>query len=404
MSYDVDVVRKDFPILERLVRGWPLVYLDSAATSQKPVAVLDAERDYYEQHNAAAHRGVHTLAEEATEAYEAARSKVAGFIRVADDEVVFTKNSTESINLVAYALSNASTAGAPAARFALGPGDEIAITEMEHHSNIVPWQLLCQRTGATLRWLGLTDDGRLDLTDLEQVVNPRTRLLAFVHQSNILGTLNPVETLVARAREVGALTLLDACQSVPNYPVDLPALGVDFAVFSGHKMLGPTGIGVLYGGSMIETVTLERTTFAAPPQRFEAGVPMIAQAVGLGAAVDYLDGLGMDAVAAHEAELTARALDVLTAVPGLRLIGPATTQARGGVVSFAVEDVHPHDVGAYLDARGIAVRVGHHCAHPVCARYGVPATTRASFAPYTTLAEIDALGEALGGVRAFFRA
>jgi cysteine desulfurase/selenocysteine lyase len=416
MSYDVEVVRKDFPILERLINGRPLVYLDSAATSQKPTAVLDAERDYYERHNAAAHRGVHTLAEEATEAYESARDRVAAFIGAAPDEVIFTKNSTESINLVAYALSNARTAGGAAARFAVGPGDEIAVTEMEHHSNLVPWQLLCERTGATLRWLRLTDDGRLDLTDLDHVVNPRTRLVAFVHQSNILGTLNPVATLVARARQVGALTLLDACQSVPHRPFDVGSLGVDFAAFSGHKMLGPTGIGVLYGrreiladlppflsgGSMIETVTMERTTFAAPPQRFEAGVPMIAQAVGLGAAVDYLAHLGMAEVAAHEADLTAHALDVLGAVPGLRLIGPTTTEDRGGVVSFVVADVHPHDVGAFLDARGIAVRVGHHCAHPVCARYGVPATTRASVAPYTTRAEIDALGEALTGVRAFF--
>lgn len=418
MSYDVEVVRKDFPLLERLVHGdRRLVYLDSAATSQKPLAVLDAEREYYERHNAAAHRGVHTLAEEATDAYESARVAVAGFIGAAPEEVVFTKNSTESINLVAYALSNAATVPG-GSRFALGPGDEIAVTEMEHHSNLVPWQLLCERTGATLRWLRLTDEGRLDLSDLDEVVNRRTRLFAFVHQSNILGTQNPVDALVARAREVGALVLLDACQSVPNMPVDVRALDVDFAVFSGHKMLGPTGIGVLYGrtalladlppflsgGSMIESVTMERSTFAPPPQRFEAGVPMIAQAVGLHAAVDYLRGLGMDAVAAHERDLTGYALGRLLDTPGIRLLGPRTTEARGAVISFLVDGVHPHDVGQYLDQRGVAVRVGHHCVHPVCARYAVPATTRASFGPYTTRAEIDALVEGLAGVRTFFRA
>ncbi len=417
-AYDVERVRKDFPILARTVHGGrPLVYLDSAATSQKPVAVLDAEREYYELRNAAVHRGVHALAEEATEAYELGRAKVAAFVGADPDEVVFTKNSTESVNLLAYALSNAATAGPDAARFVIGPGDEVVVTEMEHHSNLVPWQMLCQRTGATLRWLSLTDDGRLDLSDLDEVVSPRAKVVAFVHQSNILGTVNPVEPIVRRAREVGALVLLDACQSVPNGPVDVRRLDVDFLVFSGHKMLGPTGIGVLVGrrslleamppflagGSMIEWVTMEGTTFAPPPQRFEAGVPNTAQAVGLGAAVDYLSDIGMAAVAAHEHALTAYALDRLLAEPGVRIIGPETTVDRGAAISFAVADLHPHDVGQVLDEQGIAVRVGHHCAHPVCRRYGVPATTRASFSVYTTADEVDALVDGVRLVKRFFR-
>lgn len=417
MSYDVEVLRKDFPILDRLLPGGrTLVYLDNAATSQKPLPVLDAERTYYEQHNAAAHRGVHTLAELATDAYEQARVKVAGFIGALPEEVVFTKNSTESINLVAYALSNAATAGTEASRFVVGPGDEVVVTEMEHHSNLVPWQQLCRRTGATLRWLSLTDDGRLDLSNLEEIVNPRTKVVAFVHQSNILGTVNPVAPIAARAREVGALVLLDACQSVPNSPVDVRTLDVDFMVFSGHKMLGPTGIGVLWGrsellaamppfltgGSMIETVTMAGTTFAAPPQRFEAGVPNIAQAVGLGAAVDYLNALGMDAVRNHEQALTAYALEQLPLVRGVSIIGPRTTDNRGSAISFGVQGVHPHDVGQLLDEQGIAVRVGHHCAHPVCQRYGVAATTRASLGLYNTFAEVDALAEGLVRVTTFF--
>ncbi len=415
--YDVDRVRKDFPILARTVHdGRPLVYLDSAATSQKPTAVLDAERAYYETSNAAAHRGVHTLAEEATDAYETSRAKIAAFIGAPADEIVFTKNSTESINLVAYAMSNAATAGPEAARFLIGPGDEVVITEMEHHSNIVPWQQLCQRTGATLRWLSLTDDGRLDLSNLADVVNPRTKIVAFVHQSNILGTINPVGPIVRRAREVGALVLLDACQSVPNQPIDVKAMDVDFMVFSGHKMLGPTGVGALYGksslletmppfltgGSMIEWVTMDATRFAPPPQRFEAGVPNIAQVVGLAAAVDYLTELGMDNVFEHERMLTEYALERLQAEPGVRIVGPPTAEARGAAISFAVGDLHPHDVGQILDENGVAVRVGHHCAHPVCKRYAVPATTRASFNVYTTTQEIDALVEGVRRVKAFF--
>ena len=418
MSFDVYAVRKDFPILDRLVHGdQPLVYLDSAATAQKPRAVLDATREYYERHNANVHRGIHVLAEEATAAYESARDTLAPFVNAPNrDEIVFTKNSSEAINLVAYALSNAATFGGTAGRFALGPGDEILVTEMEHHSNLVPWQMLAQRTGATFRWIPLTTEGRLDLTDLDSLLTERTRIVAFVHQSNILGTVNPVEPIVARAREVGALTLLDASQSVPHMPVDVAALGVDFAAFTGHKMLGPTGIGVLWGrgellasmppflggGEMIELVTMERSTYAAPPHRFEAGTPMIAQAIGLAAAADYLTGIGMDAVRAHEQEITGYALEQLATVPNLRLIGPADLTDRGGAVSFALGDLHPHDVGQVLDEVGVAVRVGHHCARPVCLRYGVPATTRASFHLYTTREEVDALVRGLHHVNRFF--
>ncbi len=414
-AYDVELVRKDFPILFREVHpGVPLVYLDNAATSQKPTAVLDAERDYYERHNANVHRGVHVLAEEATALYEGARDALAGFLHAADrEEVVFTRNATEAVNVVARSLGDWRELG-------LGPGDEVVVTEMEHHSNLVPWQMLCQRTGATLRWFGLTDDGRLDLSDLEAVITDRAKVVAFVHQSNILGTLNPVAPIVSRSHEVGALVLLDASQSVPHRPVDVQALGVDFLVCTGHKMLGPTGIGVLWGrrellaqlppvlggGEMVSIVEMIGTTYAEPPHRFEAGTPMIAQAVGLAAAVGYLDDLGMDAVAAHEAELTGYALDALHAVPGLRVIGPDSTIDRGGAISFALagdgRDIHPHDVGQLLDERGVAVRVGQHCARPVCVRYALPATTRASFAAYSSIADVDALAAGLHEVRRFF--
>ncbi len=414
---DTDAIRADFPILARSVRGGrPLVYLDSGATSQKPTQVLDAERAFYERHNAAVHRGAHALSEEATDAYEGARAKVAAFIGAQPDEVVFTKNATEGINLVAYALSNATLGGETDRRLRVGPGDEVVVTEMEHHANLVPWQELCRRTGAALRWFGLTDDGRLDLTRLDELINERTKLVAFSHQSNILGTINPVEVLVARAREVGALVLLDACQSVPHMPVDVAALGVDLAVFSGHKMCGPTGVGVLWGrrellaamppfltgGSMIELVRMEGTTFAPPPQRFEAGTPVVAQAVALGAAVDYLRAIGMHRIHEHEQALTAYALDALAGVDGLRVIGPTTTQDRGGAISFALGRLHPHDVGQVLDDLGIAVRVGHHCAAPTCRRFGVPATTRVTFYLYTTPGEIDALVEGLDQVTRFF--
>ena len=414
---DVARVRADFPILQREVNGHRLVYLDSANTSQKPRQVLDVMREHYERHNGNVSRSVHTLGTEATESYEGARAKVAAFIGAPSvDEVVFTKNSTEAINLLAYAFSNASSGPAGDPRFRLGPGDEVVISEMEHHSNIVPWQLLCERTGATLRWFGVTDEGRLDESDLDGLINERTKLVSVVHMSNILGTINDVSRIVARVREVGALLMLDCSQSVPHLPIDVTALGADFIAFTGHKMCGPTGIGVLWGrsellaamppvlggGSMIETVTMARTTFAAPPARFEAGTPPIAEAIGLGAAVDYLSGLGMGAIHHHEQEITAYALRALAEVPGMSVFGPGTPEGRGGTVSFGVDGIHPHDVGQVLDALGVEVRVGHHCARPVCARFGVAAMTRASFYLYTTTDEIDALVRGLEQVRKVF--
>jgi cysteine desulfurase/selenocysteine lyase len=409
-------IRADFPILSRTVRdGRPLVYLDSGATSQRPRQVLDAERAFLEQHNAAVHRGAHQLAEEATDAYESARARIATFVGAQPDEVVFTKNATEGINLVAYALSNSAFVGEAAKRFVLGPGDEVVVTEMEHHANLVPWQELCRRTGATLRWYQVTDGGRLDLDSLE--LSERTKVVAFTHQSNVMGTVPPVAELVRRAHAVAALTMLDACQSVPHTPVDFAALDVDFAVFSGHKMLGPSGVGVLYGrrellealppfltgGSMIELVKMESSTYAPPPQRFEAGVPMTSQAVGLGAAVDYLSGVGMDRVAAHERVLTERTLAGLSEIDGVRIIGPTSTVDRGGAVSFVLGDVHAHDAGQVLDDLGIAVRVGHHCAWPLHRRFGIAATVRATFALYNTPAEVDALLDGVHEVRRFFR-
>lgn len=415
---DVGTIRADFPILSRTVRdGRPLVYLDSGATSQRPRQVLDAERSFLEQHNAAVHRGAHQLAEEATDEYESARARIAAFVGVDPGEVVFTKNATEGINLVAYAFGNASIRtglGPETERFALGPGDEIVVTELEHHANLVPWQELCRRTGATLRWYPVTDEGRLDLDALE--LSPRTKVVAFAHQSNVLGTILPVAEIVRRAKAVGALTVLDACQSVPHMPVNFTALDVDFAVFSGHKMLGPSGIGVLYGrsellsamppfltgGSMIEMVRMEGSTYAPPPQRFEAGVPMTSQAVGLGAAVDYLSAIGMEAVHAHELALTAHAIEGLSAIPGVRIVGPRTTEDRGGAVAFVVDGIHAHDVGQVLDDQGVAVRVGHHCAWPLHRRFGVAATVRASFHVYNTIAEVDALIAAVQAARTFF--
>jgi cysteine desulfurase / selenocysteine lyase len=416
MSFDPEVIRKDFPILSRTVRnGASLVYLDSGATSQKPRQVLDAVRDAYELHNAAAHRGAHLLGEEATDLYEGARAKVAAFIGAGVDEVVFTKNATESVNLVAYAMSNASALGGPD-RFRVLPGDEILITEMEHHANLVPWQQLCERTGATLRWLKVLPDGRLDLSGLDDAITGRTRIVALTHQSNVTGVRNPVAAVAAAAHAKGALVLVDAAQSVPHQPVDVTALGADFLVFSGHKMLGPYGVGVLYGrseilaemppfltgGSMIEVVRMEGTTFLPPPQRFEPGVPFIAEAAGLGAAVDYLSGLGMDSVAAHEDSLTAHALAALSAISGVRVLGPADTTDRGGTIAFEVDGVHPHDVGQVLDELGIAVRTGHHCAWPLHRALGVQASTRASFYVYNTLAEIDALAEGVRHAQRFF--
>ncbi len=417
-GYDVQRVRKDFPILARRVHDdVPLVYLDSAATAQKPAVVLDTLHDFYENHNANIHRGIHVLAEEATALYEQARDKVAAFLGAPNrDEVVFTRNITEALNLLAYAFGNAATASPEASRFAIGPGDEIVVTEMEHHSNLVPWQLLAQRTGATLRWLGITDDGRLDLADLDRVVTERCKVVSFVHQSNLLGTINPVAAVVARARQVGALTILDAAQSAPHFGVDVRELGVDFLGATGHKMCGPTGVGVLWGrkelldalppfeggGEMISEVTMGATTYKPAPYRFEAGTMPIAQAVGLGAAVDYLSDIGMAAIQAHEQELTAYALDQLAGVPGLRVIGPPEPVDRGGAISFVLDGIHPHDVGQVLDEQGVAVRVGHHCARPACLRFGIPATTRASLHLYSTRGEIDALVSGLDRVREYF--
>jgi cysteine desulfurase / selenocysteine lyase len=407
-ALDVAKVRADFPILGREINGHPLVYLDSANTSQKPVQVLDVMRSYWERHNANVSRSVHTLGTESTTAYEDARAKLAAFIGAASpDEVVFTKNSSEAINLVAHSAGQ---------WLGLGPGDEVVISEMEHHSNIVPWQLLCSRTGATLRWFGVTDDGLLDESNLSDLIGPRTKIVSIVHMSNILGTINDVSRIIARAHEAGALVMLDCSQSVPHLPIDVAALGADFIAFTGHKMLGPTGIGVLWGrgdhlaamppflggGSMIETVTMTRTTYAPPPARFEAGTPPIAEAIGLGAAVDYLSALGMAAIHRHEQEITGYALKTLADIPGVRVFGLAGAEGRGGTVSFDVDGVHPHDVGQILDDLGVEVRVGHHCARPVCARFGVAAMTRASFYLYTTTEEIDALARGIERVRKVF--
>lgn len=396
-------VRADFPILSRVMRGGnQLAYLDSGATSQKPLQVLDAERDFLLNSNGAVHRGAHQLMEEATDAYEQGREDIASFVGADTDELVFTKNATEAINLVAYALGDK--------RFdkAVGPGDVIVTTELEHHANLVPWQELALRTGATLKWYGVTEDGRMDLDSLK--LDDNVKIVAFSHHSNVTGAVAPVAELVAQAKAVGALVVLDACQSVPHQPVDFHALDVDFAAFSGHKMLGPTGIGVLYGrrellnamppfitgGSMIETVTMEATTFAAAPQRFEAGTPMTSQVVGLAAAARYLEAIGMAAVQQHENELVAAALDGLAGIDGVRIIGPTSMEHRGSPVSFVVDGVHAHDVGQVLDDDGVAVRVGHHCAWPLHRRFGVAATARASFAVYNTLDEVDRL---VAGVR-----
>ena len=414
---DSDSVRSDFPILGRAVRGGhPLIYLDSGATSQKPRQVLDAERDFYTVHNSAAHRGAHLLGEEATDAYEGARVRVAEFIGADPGEIIFTKSATEALNLIAYAMSNAATAGPEAERFRVGPGDEILVTEMEHHANLVPWQQLCQRTGATLRWFGVTPDGRLDLSNGGELINDRTRVVAVTHQSNVTGTVPPVAEIARLAHARGALVVADGAQSVPHQPVDVAALGADFLAFSAHKMLGPSGIGVLWGrrelleamppyvtgGSMIEVVRMEGSTFLPPPERFEAGVPPAAQAVGLAAACDYLDAIGMARVAAHEESLTEHGLEAVTAIPGVRVLGPLTTENRGGALSFVVDGVHPHDVGQVLDELGIAVRTGHHCAWPLHRALGVQASTRASFYLYNTHDEVDALADGIRQAQKFF--
>ncbi|MFM7492040.1 MAG: SufS family cysteine desulfurase, partial [Actinomycetota bacterium] len=378
-SLDTASIKRDFPILSRKIRETNrLVYLDSGATSQKPNAVLDAERDFYIHHNAAAHRGAHQLAEEATELYEGARQKVASFIGAEVDEVIFTKSATESINAIAYSMGNADSRS----RFHIAPGDRIVVSEMEHHANLIPWQELAKRTGAELVWFKVTDDGRLDLSNIDELINSKTKIVALTHQSNVLGTINPLDRIVKRTHDVGALFILDACQSVPHYEVDVKSLDIDFIAFSGHKMLGPTGVGILWGrkelldemppfltgGSMIETVTMESATYLDAPKRFEAGVPNMAQAVGLGAAVDYLARIGLAVIHKHETTLTEAALKGLQTIQGLTIIGPTDMTLRGGVVSFAIDGIHPHDLGQALDSYGIAVRTGHHCAWPLMKR------------------------------------
>ncbi|MDT5224016.1 MAG: cysteine desulfurase / selenocysteine lyase [Mycobacterium sp.] len=400
---DLTAIRADFPILKRIMRsGNQLAYLDSGATSQRPLQVLDAEREFLVTSNGGVHRGAHQLMEEATDAYEQGRADIAAFVGADADELVFTKNATESLNLVSYVLGDN--------RFNnnVGVGDVIVTTELEHHANLIPWQELARRTGATLRWYGISEDGRIDLDSLQ--LDQNVKVVAFSHHSNVTGALAPVGELVSRAKAVGALTVLDACQSVPHQPVDLHELGVDFAAFSGHKMLGPNGIGVLYarralladmppfltGGSMIETVTMETSTYAPAPQRFEAGTPMTSQVVGLAAAARYLGAIGMNAVEAHERELVAKAIEGLSGIEGVRIVGPNTMENRGSPVSFIVDGVHAHDVGQVLDDEGVAVRVGHHCALPLHRRFGLAATARASFAVYNTDDEVDRL---VAGVR-----
>ncbi|WP_414689926.1 cysteine desulfurase [Nocardioides sp.] len=414
---ELEVIRKDFPILERqLAGGFPLVYLDSANTSQKPQVVIDTMVDHLERHNANISRAMHQLGSESTEAFEAARDRVAAFIKAPDrDEVIFTKNATEALNLVANSLSWAT------GDLAVESGDEVVITEMEHHSNIVPWQLLTERKGATLRWFGLTDDGRLDLSNIDELINERTKVVSLTWVSNMLGTINPVAQIAARAHEVGAIVVVDASQAAPQLPVDVQAMDgasrPDLLVFTGHKVVGPTGIGVLWGrrevldalppfhggGEMIETVTMQRSTYAQIPHKFEAGTPPIIEAIGLGAAVDYLDHVGLDAIHAHEQALTGYALEGLTSVPGLRVLGPLDAASRGGAISFELEGVHPHDIAQVLDSRGIAVRAGHHCAKPAHARFGVQASTRMSSYLYTTPTEIDALVDGLNYTRSYFK-
>jgi cysteine desulfurase/selenocysteine lyase len=413
MTLDAHAIAQDFPILSRKIRdGKRLVYLDSGATSQKPNVVIDAESDFYRLHNAAVHRGAHQLAEEATDAYEGAREIVAQFLNASVDEIVFTKNATESLNLISYAMGNA----APGNRFHLKAGDSIVVTEMEHHANLIPWQQLAARTGATLKWFTVTDDGRLDLSQLNSMIDEKTKVVALTHQSNVLGTINPLEAITKRAHEVGAVVVLDACQSVPHMKTDVKALDIDFLAFSGHKAVGPTGIGVFWGraelladlppfltgGSMIENVTMESATWAPAPKKFEAGVPNMAQAVGLGAALTYLTKIGMDNIHQHEIVLTKYLLEGLSAITDLRIIGPKTTELRGGVVSFTLGDIHPHDLGQYLDSQGIAVRTGHHCAWPLTRKLGVPATTRASVYLYNTTDDLDALITGVQGAQKYF--
>lgn len=413
MTFDALAIRKDFPIFQRTIRdGKRLVYLDSGATSQKPQSVIDAEVDFYRLHNAAAHRGAHQLAEEATDIYEGARAKVAHFIGATEEEVVFTKSATESLNLISYAMGNAPAGN----RFHLTSGDGIVVTEMEHHANLIPWQQLAARTGATLSWFEVTPEGRLDLSSIDSVITEKTKVVALTHQSNVLGTINPLDAIVKRAHEVGAVVILDACQSVPHMSVDVKVLGIDFMAFSGHKAVGPTGIGVFWGksellaelppfltgGSMIETVTMTGATWAPAPRKFESGVPNMAQAAGLGAALDYLTAIGLDAIHAHEIEMTSYLLNRFEAIEDLRVIGPKNMESRGGSISFTFGDIHPHDLGQFLDSQGIAVRTGHHCAWPLNRKMGVPATTRASLYLYNTTEDCDALVDGVLAAQKYF--
>ena len=410
---DVIRIRKDFPIFERTINGEKLVYLDSAATSQKPLAVLDAERSFYLNHNAAAHRGAHRLAEEATEAFEGSRQSVAEFLGSAVDEIVFTKSATESINLVAYSLGNASEGS----QFYISPDDEILVSEMEHHANLVPWQELARRRGAKLRWFKVSDDGRLDLSDIDSLINKKTRIIALTHQSNVLGTINQFSEISKRARSVGALLLVDACQSAPHFEIKVKELGCDFLTFSGHKALGPTGIGVLWGrkelldamppfltgGSMIEMVNMETSTYLPAPRRFEPGVPNMAQAVGLAAGLKYLTEIGLEKIHNHELALTKMAIDGLRTISELKIIGPENLTDRGGVISFELEGIHPHDLGQALDQYGIAVRTGHHCAWPLMKRFNSVATTRASFYLYNDRSDVENLVRGVEKAQNFFK-
>jgi cysteine desulfurase/selenocysteine lyase len=413
MSLDVARIKKDFPILARTVRNeHPLVYLDSAATSQKPLQVIEAESEFYSRHNAAVHRGAHLLAEEATDAYEGAREIVARFIGAKSEEVVFTKSATESLNLLAYSWGNSPSGS----RFHLAPGDVIVLSEAEHHANLIPWQELARRSGAVLRWFGVNDDGRIDLSKIDSIIDARTKIVAITHQSNVTGAITPLKQVVAAAKSHDALVVLDACQSAPHFAINVNQLGVDFVAFSGHKMVGPTGVGILwgrqellaemppflFGGSMVTAVTMEGATYSDPPKRFEAGVPNMAQAVGLAAAIDYLNKIGLDAIHGHEVALTRHALEGLKSIKGVTIVGPTEMGDRGGVISFTVDGIHPHDVGQGLDDLGIAVRTGHHCAWPLMKRMGVVATTRASLYLYNDLDDVDALVSGVERVQAFF--
>ena len=413
-SIDAAQLRKDFPIFAKVMRGNNrLIYLDSGATSQKPRSVLDAERYFYENENAAVHRGSHLLAEEANRAYEGAREVVAQFLGAKSDEIIFTKSATESLNALAYSFGNAKADS----RFHLNPGDRIVVSEMEHHANLIPWQQLAKRTGAELAWLSVTAEGRLDLSNISEVINEKTKIVALTHQSNVLGTINPINEIAKYVRARSALFILDACQSVPHIPISVQDLEIDFLAFSGHKALGPTGIGVLwakselldemepflFGGSMIESVTMTDATWAPAPRKFEAGVPNMAQAVGLAAALKYLSQIGMAKIAEHDAELTAYALEKFSSLKGIEIIGPKENVDRGAVISFTTEGIHPHDLGQVLDQYGIAVRTGHHCAWPLMKKFGIAGTTRASFYLYNDFADVDALIDGVGNAQKYFK-